>query len=447
MARADWEQPTDRGVATLGERVRTLRRSAGLSQAELGAGMFSKEYVSQIELGKTRPTEETLEWLAHRLETDREFLEHGVSRADCERIEQALVEAEALAGRGRYEDALAAFEQARTLAASGAPPAMSLRLLLGEAWVQTRRGSPDRAMVLLERAANVAVGPGFTDVDRARVVFQVGVVRYSESRIAEALVLFGESLVMVEGAVGADSLRSDVYHWRARCHRRNRDWVAAEEDVERALELADGISDTRRAADALFQASLVAQRQGRWVLARAQAERSRALFEGLEDAATVARLLNNLAGLNHLLGDTTTAITQLQEAFAAFVDLDLGVEAGYVCSSLAAIHLDRDEPGPAAEQARKALMLLDGREDHVQEIGMAQVALGRALAAQGRLDAGEAWIRTADETFVRAHSLGHRSHAWVAEGDVRSRRGDDSGAADLYRRAAVALLDPDAPGD
>ena len=85
---ADWEQPEERGVQTVGERVRSLRRSAGLSQEELAAGRFSKEYVSQIERGKTRPTPETLEWLAGRLDTDREFLEHGVSKADVERLER-----------------------------------------------------------------------------------------------------------------------------------------------------------------------------------------------------------------------------------------------------------------------------------------------------------------------------------------------------------------------
>ena len=77
-------------METMGARVRSLRRSAGLSQAELAAGRFSKEYVSQIERGKTRPTAETLEWLASRLRTDREYLEHGVSMADKDRFEAAL---------------------------------------------------------------------------------------------------------------------------------------------------------------------------------------------------------------------------------------------------------------------------------------------------------------------------------------------------------------------
>ena len=99
----------------------------------------------------------------------------------------------------------------------------------------------------------------------------------------------------------------------------------------------------------------------------------------------------------------------------------------------------------AEEQARKALDLLGGRVDHLQEVGTAQLALGRALAAQGSLDEGEASIAAA-EADVRAalESLGHRSYAWIAQGDVESRRGNDAGAASLYRRAARALRDPDA---
>jgi len=37
-----------------------------LTQTELGLDRFSKEYISQIERGKTRPTDETLGWLAEQ---------------------------------------------------------------------------------------------------------------------------------------------------------------------------------------------------------------------------------------------------------------------------------------------------------------------------------------------------------------------------------------------
>src|SRR4051794_41918693 len=63
----------------LGERLRQLRVAAGLTQTELAGDRFSKEYVSQIERGKTRPTPETIEWLAARLGGDPGFLSNGVS--------------------------------------------------------------------------------------------------------------------------------------------------------------------------------------------------------------------------------------------------------------------------------------------------------------------------------------------------------------------------------
>ena len=440
---ADWERP-ERGVQTMGERVRSLRRSAGLSQEELAAGRFSKEYVSQIERGKTRPTEETLEWLAERLDTDREFLEHGLTRADAEQLEATLMEAERKLGDVRYADALRLFRDIRERTGDAAAPAFRLRVLEGETWARIRLGELAEAMTLLEQAATLSVGAGFTDLDRAEIVFRVGVVRYSESSIAEAIVLFDQALVLAEGSdLPSDRLRSDVFHWRARCHRRNRDWVAAEDDVERALELAEACSDTRRIADALFQASLVAQRQGRWLLARTHAERACALFDSLDDRATVARLVNNRAGLEHLLGNAQRAVDLLQQAFEMFVDLDLAVDAGYVCSSLAEIRLESGDAGLSEAQARKALELLDGRVDHLQEIGTAQLTLGRACAAQGRLDDAEWWIAAADKTFEQARSASHRSSAWLAQGDVESRRGNDREAAGLYRRAARSLQEAD----
>ena len=44
------------GPPGLGDRLRQLRVSAGLTQTDLAGDRFSKEYISQIERGKTRPT-------------------------------------------------------------------------------------------------------------------------------------------------------------------------------------------------------------------------------------------------------------------------------------------------------------------------------------------------------------------------------------------------------
>ena len=95
----------------------------------------------------------------------------------------------------------------------------------------------------------------------------------------------------------------------------------------------------------------------------------------------------------------------------------------------------------AEEQARHALRLLDGREDYLDEIGNAQLVLGRALLEVGRLDEAEDAFRDAAASFDQLSSASHRAAAWVAQGDLAAARGDDRTAARLYRTAAEALQD------
>ena len=108
--------------ARLGERLRQLRVAAGLTQSDLAGERFSKEYVSQIERGKTRPTRETIEWLAARLGVDAGFLERGVSADERSRVEAMLARAEALSNAHQYDDAIEELENSRTaVLATGAP--------------------------------------------------------------------------------------------------------------------------------------------------------------------------------------------------------------------------------------------------------------------------------------------------------------------------------------
>src|ERR671910_2643982 len=90
----------------LGERVRQLRMSAAMTQTELAGDRFSKEYVSQIERGKTRPTSETVELLAQRLDVDPAFLSNGVSTDERGRVETLLARAEALSKSYRYKESI-----------------------------------------------------------------------------------------------------------------------------------------------------------------------------------------------------------------------------------------------------------------------------------------------------------------------------------------------------
>jgi tetratricopeptide (TPR) repeat protein len=426
----------------LGERLRQLRVAAGLTQTELAGDRFSKEYVSQIERGKTRPTPETVEWLASRLGVDPGFLANGVSMDERGRVEGALARAEALIESDRRRDAIAEYEALRTSVLATGSTELDVRALVGEARARSLEGEVREAIRLLERAREMTESPTFSDVERAEVLFALGVARYKLSSISSATALLNTALELAErSGMPCDLLRSNILHWRSRCYRRQRDFQAARDDVERALELAEGVNDARAAANAYFQASLIAERQGHWVLARTYAERAKAYYEELSDRKHVGRLLNNLGGLSFLLGRPEQAIPQLKDAFRIALDSGHDVDAAQAVSSLAQVHLRTGNVEQAEEQARHALQLLDNRVDFLDEIGNAQLVLGRALLQQERLDEAEEMFRASEASFEQLGSASHRAAAWVALGDLAARRGDDRAAARLYRNAAEALQD------
>jgi tetratricopeptide (TPR) repeat protein len=426
----------------LGDRLRRLRVAAGLTQSQLAAGRFSKEYMSQIERGKTRPTAETVEWLAGRLGVDPALLASGVSSAERSRLEAGLARAEALAEGNRYDEAVEAFEEIRPNLGGSAAPELEFRALTGEAWARIQHGEVRKAIDLLQDARELAEAESFSDVDRADVLFRLGVCRYKLSSIATALGLFGEALALAErSGLPCDLLRSNVLGWRSRCYRRQRDWEAAREDVERALELAEGLNDRRTAAHVYFQASLVAEREGHWVLARTYAERARTHYEDLADRENVGRLLNNLGGLTYLLGNPDEAIDFLKDSFRVALETGSKPDAAHVMCSLAEVHLGIGDAVQAEAEARQALELFGDRVDYLHEIGNAQLVLGRALLEQDHLNEAEEILRVADTSFEQLSSASHRAAAWVALGDVAAKRGDDGGAARLYRRAAETLQD------
>ena len=224
--RADWEQPED--AASDDRRARALAAAVGRAEPGRARRRALLEGVRQPDRAREDAADaETLEWLAERLDTDASFLEHGVSRADARthrrRDPRRRRPACRRALRPMYEEASAAVRELSGphLAAGGAP------LLRGDAWARIRTGRA-RGRVGAARGGGVARSRSRLHRRRSRGCRLPGRgVRYSESRIGEAIALLDEALVLAESSALPDDriLRSDIFHWRARCHRRHRDWA------------------------------------------------------------------------------------------------------------------------------------------------------------------------------------------------------------------------------
>jgi tetratricopeptide (TPR) repeat protein len=429
-------------VPRIGERLRQLRVAAGLTQTDLAGDRFSKEYISQIERGKTRPTVETIEWLALRLGVDSGFLASGVSADARAKAETILARADVLAQEHRFDDAIAEYARALPAVLGTGAAELRVRALNGEAMARAQNGDVKAALALLAESRALVEGEAFSDVDRAEVLYRLGVCRYKLSSIATSLALFNEALALAErSGLPCDELRLNVFAWRSRCYRRQRDYEAAKEDVERALELAEALRDARALAPVYFQASMLAERDGHWVLARTYAEKAKEHYEEVADRGNVGRLLNNLGAMDFLLGSPEEAIERFKQAYAIALEVDRDEDAAGAVSSLAQVHLRTGDSKRAEEQARHALEIIGERDDMLDQIGNARLVLGRALLEQERLDEAEEAFVASEDAFAKLSSVSHRAAAWIAQGDLASKRGDERRAAVLYRRAAEALQD------
>src|SRR5512141_363056 len=396
----------------LGERLRQLRVAAGITQSDLAGERFSKEYVSQIERGKTKPTRESIEWLAVRLGVDPGFLANGVATDERGRLEGALARAEALLEALSNDEASTEYETLLPAARATGVPELTVRALVGAGRTQMRLGALRAGLELLNEARNIVEAGSFSDLARAEVYTALGICRYQLNSIQTSLGLLNEALALAErSGLPSDQLRSNILSWRSRCWRRQRDYEAAREDIERALQLAEDANDPRTIGAAYFQASLVADREGHWVLARSYAEKARAAYEELADRVYVGQLTNNLGGLNFLLGKTDEAIGLLKEAFGIALETGRDADAAQAISSLAQIHLRTGNIDQAEEQARHALQLLEnaGNEAYLDEVGNVQLVLGRALLEQDRLDEAEAAFSAAEASLGQLGSAGHRA--------------------------------------
>ena len=318
-----------------------------------------------------------------------------------------------------------------------------MRALSGEAWARVQEGDAREAVELLLVARELAEGPQFSDIDRADLLFRLGVCRYKLSSIATAVALFDEALALAgRSGLPCDLLRADILGWRSRCRRRQRDFEAAREDVEAALELAQGMDDRRVVANTYFQAHSSPSGWGTGSCRATTPSRPRALYQELNDERNVGRLMLNLGGLQLAARQAASRRSTTSRRRSRWPSRPTrsrtrrrrsGASRRCTCTS-------RTTTQPTRTRARR-LQLLEGREDFLDEVGQSQLVLGRALLERGRLDEAEECFAAADAVFEQMASVGHRAGAWVARGDLASRRGDDREAARWYRNAAEALQD------
>src|SRR5947209_19943851 len=134
---------------TLGERVRRLRMERGMSLAKVAGGDFSRAFLNQVELNKSRPSVRVLRVIADRLQAPVDYLLDGTTPSLDREI--ALERAEIELARGASRRCRSALEPALDWVEW--PLGLDARLTAGEAMLKLGRLEAGRKLLEEQRAA------------------------------------------------------------------------------------------------------------------------------------------------------------------------------------------------------------------------------------------------------------------------------------------------------
>jgi tetratricopeptide (TPR) repeat protein len=427
-------------LSTIGKRLRHLRVERGLTQTEVTGSEYSKEYVSQVELGKTLPSRRAIELFAKYLDVDESYFETGIDSAGRERFESLLAAGAVLTERGEAEEALVVFERARVIATRAENPTYNCRVDTGRAWALHALGRHPEALDLLagSRAYYLAAAPEGREL--ADVLYRLGHVREAVGDLQSALGLYEETLSLLDPEEQpGDSLRLRTLSDVVGIHARRHDLVAAAQAAQKALELAEASTDRRAVADAWWEAARVEERRGDYARSYEYALRARDLLVELGERRGAARVLHDLGSVRTRMGAAGEALACFDSGLELLRTTDDPVARAELLNGSAAAKLALGDHAGAYETAGASLDALAGDRSATTLVGDAHLTRSAALLAAGQIDRARGEFEAAVAAYGPEADRTVQSRLSLAEGDVLLAEGRVAEAAAVFRRSAIVL--------
>jgi tetratricopeptide (TPR) repeat protein len=368
---------------SLGQRIRQLRQTRGLTQSQLGGAELSKSFISLLEKDRTQPSLETIVLLARRLETSVDALlgqndhlpdmvgagllalAHDAERAGDRQGSACLLDAATfLADRYHLDEA------AREIGLRHAQAALRDRRF-DEAW---NRADDIRARSEAAR-----------DPWRAgRALVLMGWVKVRTREIPAAKPLLEDALLVLRRArAGRDPARVEALIALGTTLAYLGDYAGAIRRYEEAARSDVAQHNLPFRGQALWGIGFAHRKLGHFAAAREYLLQAKDAFEAAEDLQDLTSVLRNLGDLRLQEGQPRDALRHFHQALRVADRLDRRVTHASILTEIGRAHLVLGDAEEAAVFAAQALAEARDVNDPV-EVAEAQVILARVAA--GRRD-------------------------------------------------------------
>jgi transcriptional regulator with XRE-family HTH domain len=408
----------------IGERLRSARLAAGLTQQQLAEGRYTKAYVSALENGLSRPSMAALNHFSHRLGIPASKLINDEPAA------WARIEADLALACGRWDDAIDAY--AELLQATNAKAARA-ELLGGKAEALVRKGRGREAAAAAAEAAEL-----FHAADRepeaALAEYWLAAAQYQLENSAESKALLHSILARVRAGLKVEpGFQLRLVMALSSNESRDGNHGAALAYLEEVRGLAGELDDRRR-AHFLHDLAYSYRETGDFEAAVRAGIASLELFRRADAERESAGLENDLALSYLALGNTTRAGEMITAARTTLERLGDEWSLAHVLDTQAQITMARGDAAEAAAQSATAVEMAE-RAHNTKAIVDALLTHARAISSQGDIEAALAAYRRAGELARGAGNAGLARRALREWADALATAGRHEEAFALMREA------------
>ncbi|HLB77180.1 MAG TPA: tetratricopeptide repeat protein [Candidatus Dormibacteraeota bacterium] len=424
----------DAPAGELGARIRKARHERGLSLAAVAGDDFSRAFLSQVELGRARPSTRTLQIIAERLQRPIEYFLQGEA-VSSPALELALIEGQTRLRRGDGAGARSLIDellQRRPLSLDVRTRAQSI---LAEAVMRT--GPVTDAIPILDEAIRAADASGWAGL-AVELYDRMGTAYYLLRRPHEAGRWFEQARVAYESA----GLDDPLLKARILGHQANLHYVAGQpheaiSEYEAAIRAAGDVLDMPRLA-AIYEGLAVSHRlAGQLGSALGYAQRSLRLFETLQDVRMGAQLRSNMAEILLEQGKPQQAEALFEEGAGRLAEVGDRELIPHLLAGAAEAALEQGLLARASARLELALAAAAASSDPLARINAERVA-GRVAHAHGRPREAGAHFKRALELAAGVESASERSRVAYDYARVLEAEGHGALAARQYRQAYEA---------
>jgi tetratricopeptide (TPR) repeat protein len=285
--------------------------------------------------------------------------------------------------------------------------------------------------------------------ERAQVMLRLGQVwgdKRGDLDEGERWLREGLSLLLASGQA-APGLTAQILCELGWLSTRRGDFVAAQEQLERALEMVEETENYDVISFILNRLGFVHYSRSEWDLAKACVERALAFRERIGDSVGHSRSLINLGIMKQVSGDWDGALADFERA--AETQDRIGEVEGVILAhtNLGVLYTERGEWSRAEESLQRSFSLAQ-RIEHPHQLALAHTNLGRLFLLQQLWSKGAEHLNAAIPLFREAGA-----HAHLGLFEVYNLFGrlcldqEDVGGAEAWAERSHALLREVTGGD